>query len=171
MSLRSTSIFTVFLIAAATMLFQACKHEPNTIVDQELLDMAMETTGFTWYKNSDAWLPASDGTGHNYSNLRTRYDSIAATQLDSNGMVLANAVFPEGSFIVKELSNNNTVQRYAMLYKQSDNEHADDNGWVWGYVDSDGKISESASQKGSICIGCHTQSENIDYMLMNKFFP
>ncbi len=140
-------------------------------IDNQLLEMARQTTGFVWYKNSDAWLAKSSGSGHNYTSLRTRYNSTAATQLDGNGMVAANATFPEGSLVVKELSNGTSAQRYAILYKQTNSEHADDNGWVWGYMNQDGNIAASAKEKGAICTSCHLQSDNIDYMLMNKFFP
>ena len=44
-------------------------------------------------------------------------------------------------------------------------------GWVWGYINADESIAAPASEKGSQCISCHSQSDNIDYMLMNKYFP
>ena len=73
--------------------------------------------------------------------------------------------------MVKELfSSEATLGRFAILYKSENNENADDKGWVWGYVNADGSISESSSNKGKSCIGCHSQAGNIDYMLMNKFF-
>jgi hypothetical protein len=136
-----------------------------------LLNMSQETSGFTWYKNSDAWLPKSAGSGHNYTSLRTRYNTTAATQLDGDEKVLANASFPDGSLVVKELSSGTSVERYAILYKMSNHEHADANGWVWGYVNADGTVATTAEDKGAICTSCHLQSDNIDYMLMNKFFP
>jgi hypothetical protein len=172
MKSQSHIIWAVFLFTIFAITLQACKKdEAAEGIDLELLNMSEETAGFTWYKNSDAWLPASTGTGHNYSSLRTRYNAIAATQLDGDGKVMANASFPEESLIVKELSNESTVERYAILYKKSDSEHADSRGWVWGYINSDGTVATTAEDKGAICTGCHLQPDNIDYMLMNKFFP
>ncbi len=73
---------------------------------------------------------------------------------------------------MKELYENSTnVTRYAILYKKSDSPSADTKGWVWGYIDANGKVAEPASNKGKACISCHNQSDNIDYMLMNKYFP
>lgn len=167
---RSTLIWASFSLAIVAITLQACKKEAQGI-DLDLLNMARETNGFVWYKNSDTWLPASTGTGHNYSSLRTRYNSTAATQLDANGKVEVNASFPDGSLIVKELSNGTSAERYAILYKRSDSEHADSRGWVWGYVNEDGTVATTAEEKGAICTGCHLQPDNIDYMLMNKFFP
>ena len=82
------------------------------------------------------------------------------------------ATFPEGSLIVKELyDNSTTLGRYAILYKKSGSSDADAKGWVWGYINADGGVAEAASKKGSSCISCHSQADNIDYMLMNKYFP
>jgi len=84
---------------------------------------------------------------------------------------MANANFPEGSLVVKDLSNGTSSSLYAILYKRSGNEHTDADGWVWGYVNSDATEENSAEDKGASCNGCYSQLDNIDYMLMNKFFP
>lgn len=151
----------------------SCKKDKEAEgIDKEMYDLAQTTKGYTWYKFSDALLDKSSGSGHNYPYLRTRYNETAAAMLDSNGMIMESASFPEGSFIVKELfSDGSTIGRYAMLYKQSNHSSADARGWVWGYVNSDGTVAEPADKKGTSCIGCHSQQGSIDYMLMNKFFP
>ena len=169
MNNKTSILVGAFALACTVIVLQACKK--GSQIDQDLLNMAQETSGFTWYKNSDDWLPRSNGSGHNYNNLRTRFNTTAATQLDSLGKVMENASFPEGSLVVKELSDNSSAERYAILYKSSDSEYADANGWVWGYVNSDGSVATSAEDKGSSCTSCHLQPDNIDYMLMNKFFP
>lgn len=169
---KQTIIWVTFTLSIVAITFQACKKdEPAEGIDRELFDMAIETNGFTWFENSDAWLPKSSGSAHNYANLRTRYNTTAATQLDGNGRILANASFPEGSVIVKELSDGTSAELYAILYKRSDSEFADANGWVWGYVNADATVQTSAEDKGAGCISCHSQQGNIDYMLMNTFFP
>lgn len=168
---KHTALFTLFFILIITV--SACKkEEPAVGIDKQLYDMAVETSGFVWYKNSDVLLDKSAGTGHSQPFLRTRYNATAATQLDSAGKIIDGTSFPEGSLIVKELYDNaTTFGRYAILYKQSSNEHADANGWVWGYVNADETVALSATAKGSSCISCHSQAGNIDYMLMNKYFP
>lgn len=150
----------------------ACKKEEAKGTDRELYDMAKATNGFTWYKNSDAMLDKSSGSGHNYPFLRTRYNVLAASQLDADGKVKSGASFPDGSLIVKELHNSSHKnERYAILYKQSGHADADAKGWVWGYINDDGTVAEAAANKGKACNGCHNQADNIDYMLMNKYFP
>lgn len=151
----------------------ACKkEEKGTGTDKELYDMAIVTAGFTWYKHSDVLLDKSAGSGHAPPFLKTRYNTIAATKLDSSGKVKAGTKFPEGSLIVKELYDKSSkLERYAILYKSTGHKDADPKGWVWGYLNYDGSVSDPASNKGSTCINCHSQINNIDYMLMNKFFP
>lgn len=149
----------------------SCKKNPKGI-DGELYALSKESTGHVWFKNSEAFLDKSSGSGHNFPFLRTRFNAVAATQLDASGKIVDNAVFPEGSLVVKELYNSsNELERYATLYKKSDSEFADANGWVWGYIEKNGKVVESAELKGASCIGCHSQRGNIDYMLMNVYFP
>lgn len=155
------------------LLNDACqKDEPAVGIDETMYTLSVPTTGFVWYKKSDVRLAKSSGSGHSSPLFRTRYNDIAATMLDSNGKILAGASFPEGSLIVKELiENDNSISRYAVLYKQSSHASADANGWIWGYINSDGTVAIPASDKGDGCISCHSQSDNIDYMLMNKYFP
>lgn len=165
-------VSSLLIIGSVIVSLQACKHEkPLDGSDKKLFEMAQETTGFTWFKNSDALLAKSSGSGHSFAFLRTRYNSIAAQHLDADGRILPDAAFAEGALIVKELyENESTLSRYAVLYKSSGSEDADANGWVWGYINASGNVAVSATEKGAACISCHSQSESIDYMLMNKFF-
>jgi hypothetical protein len=167
------TIYILFICLSCIWTINSCKKEEQSKgTDKELYDMAKATSGFTWFKNSSSLLDKSSGSGHPQPFLRTRYNSIAASKLDSNGKIMAGATFPEGSLIVKELyDNSTTLGRYAILYKKSGSADADANGWVWGYINADGGVASAASNKGSSCTSCHSQSDNIDYMLMNKYFP
>ncbi|NOT38613.1 MAG: hypothetical protein HOP11_14670 [Saprospiraceae bacterium] len=164
---------TLIIMGLLLVLSYSCnKDEEATGTDKELLNLVEEKIQWVYFKNSTNYLTKSVGSGHNFSLLKTRYNALAASQLDANGKIISNAKFPEGSLIVKDLTNTtHHVERYAILYKQSTHKDADAKGWVWGYINTDGTVATSASDKGSICIGCHSQSDNIDYMLMNKFFP
>lgn len=171
---NKSKTFTVLTICFISILtINSCKKEQVAEgTDKELYDMSKATSGFVWYMNSSSLLGKSAGSGHPQPFLKTRYNPVAASQLDSNGKIMTGATFPEGSLIVKELyDNSTTLERYAILYKKSGSIDADANGWVWGYINSDGTVVESASKKGTSCINCHSQADNIDYMLMNKYFP
>ncbi|MFT4754382.1 MAG: hypothetical protein ACI85Q_001940 [Salibacteraceae bacterium] len=172
--MKQTQTFGIItLLAFSLFAIPSCKNDPiTTDIDWELYEMAQKTAGFTWYKNSSAVWSKSVGSGHSNPKLRTRYNSIASQFLDSTGKVIENSNFSDGSLIVKELMDTDeNLNRYAILYKDSGNESADANGWVWGYINADGTVAESATKKGVSCTGCHSQAGNIDSGLMNKEFP
>ncbi|MCD8529202.1 MAG: cytochrome P460 family protein [Chitinophagales bacterium] len=168
------SYFIFLLLSLSLIVFQAAcnKDKEATGIDKELFDMSVSTAGFTYYKNTDVLLDKSSGSGHSEPYLKTRFNATAASHLDTNGKVISGTQFSEGSLIVKELySSSSSIGRYAILYKDSGNEFADANGWVWGYINADGTVAASAEEKGSGCISCHSQNGNIDYSLMNQYFP
>lgn len=166
-------IISSVVIIICVLLGLTCKYDKFINgTDKKLRDISKELSGYVWFKQSDVLLNRSTSSGHSQPFLRTRYNAIAANKLDASGNIIAASVFDEGSIIVKELyTNNTTIGRYAILLKDKNDIYADKNGWVWGYVNSDGSIAESAANKGAACINCHSQTGNIDYMLMNKYFP
>ncbi len=169
--LKTLSILFCYMMGIWTI-HSCTKEKVAAGTDKELYDLSKETNGFVWYKNSNTLLNKSSGSAHPQPLLRTRYNALAAGKLDANGKIVTGAVFPEGALIVKELhADASTLGRYAILYKNSGSADADARGWVWGYINADGTVSEPASRKGASCISCHSQAGNIDYMLMNKFFP
>ncbi len=140
--------------------------------DQDLYLKAKTTTDFVWYKNSSAKLPKSSGSGHQQPLLSTRFNAVAATNLDANFKVKIGNSFADESLIVKELyDSDGKIDLYAILYKKATHANADSRGWVWGYINADGSVRISSSKKGNDCTSCHSQSGNEDYTLMNKFFP
>ena len=162
----------IFLLCSGIWITDSCDKETAEGTDKFLYDLSVDNFGHQWFGFSDQLLNKSSGSGHNQSFLRTRYNTVAAVQLDSTGRVKSGISFPNGSLIVKELVNSpGTVFRYAIMYKDSTHVDSDSNGWVWGYINGDGTVAEPASSKGSICTGCHAQSGHIDQTLMNKFFP
>ena len=168
----------IIFIVAITLVFVSCKKEEETIQNSDtnsgllLYEKAKITSNFTWYKNVDSLFKKSSGSGHGQAYFKTRFNAIAASKLTNEGKIQNNASFPEGSLIVKELyADEKSLDLYAILFKDSKNVDADAKGWLWGYIRPGGNVAVSASKKGSSCINCHSQSENIDYVLMNKFYP
>lgn len=162
-----TTHLLLFTVAALSIC--SCKKAKDT--EAEMLSMAQETSELTWYKNNDALLDKSPGSSHPQAQLRVGYNSTAVSVLDENYEIVEGTVFPEGSFIAKELWQDGAIERWAMMWKQPSNEFADANGWVWGYINDDESVAEPASNKGEACISCHSQSGHIDMTLMNLYFP
>ena len=168
----------IIFIISITLFFVSCKKEEETVnnsetnSDQLLYEKAKLTSNFKWYNNIDSLFKRSSGSGHGQTYFKTRFNAIAASKLTSDGKVQNNAQFPEGSLIVKELyTDQKSLGLYAILLKNSKSEDADAKGWVWGYIKPGGNVTVSASKKGSSCINCHSQAGNIDYVLMNKYYP
>ena len=172
MPFRSFSL-QLFLALVLAWSAVACKHEAGTApLDAELYQMALNSSGSVWYKNSPDLLPRSTGSGHSEAFLRTRFNGVAATALDSLYRVVADTTFPPGSLIVKELwSDANTLGSYAVLLKRPESEAADAGGWVWGYLRANGEVRAPALDRGAACRTCHTQDGEIDATLMNLYFP
>ena len=178
---NSIVLFSIYCVSI--YLICSCKyHNENVspIITNDTVDYgtdsimyinAKSSKNYTWYYLKDSLLSRSSGSGHSQPFFKTRFNSIAATKLNSKGRILDNAKFPEGSMIVKELILADTsVTRFAVMYKQTNSKNADVNGWVWGYINFDGTVSNPASKKGAGCLSCHSQTENIDNVLMNKYF-
>ncbi len=139
--------------------------------DLDLYAIAKSSDNFVWYKNSNIKHSKSIGSGHAQPFFKTRFNAIAALNLDSTFKIKTGSPFAEGSVIVKELYEDSNIDVYAILVKNASHKSADSRGWVWGYIYGDGSVKISSSKKGSDCSGCHSQSGNEDYILMNKFFP
>ena len=161
------------IIGLLVLLTTSCKYENfEGRFETEIYNKAKSTDGYVWFKYSNISLSKSSGSGHEQPLLKTRYNCIAAALLDSIGKIKLGAKFPEESIIVKELlDNSGNIQVYAVLYKNTSHPNADSKGWVWGYYNADGTVRISSSLKGRDCSGCHNQNANIDYMLMNKYYP
>jgi hypothetical protein len=176
------SKLTTVLVACivSIIMLEACKKEKEVetivpevpVTDSALYEMAKTTNGYVWYKHTNALLKKSAGSGHTPTYLRTRLNSIAASKLDNTGKVMLGSIFPEGSLILKELhSDSVTLVRYVIMYKKTRDVNADANGWLWAYINPDGKTAISIAEKGAQCISCHAQSGNINNILMNQAFP
>ncbi len=166
---------TLRLLVIASVLpgMSSCEHElEDDPLDAQLLELAVDASNNTWYKDNDTLLPRSPGSGHAQVLLRTRYNTVAASVLDSTEKVIPGSEFPSGSVAVKELfDNENTLAQYAIMFKKPTHPYADTDGWVWGYVRPDGEVREPSRNKGAACHGCHSQQGSIDFTLMNAYCP
>ncbi|TAE33752.1 MAG: hypothetical protein EAZ92_00450 [Candidatus Kapaibacterium sp.] len=138
----------------------------------QIFETAKQTSGYTWYKKSDALLAKTPKSAHAEPFMRTRFNATAAQMLDASGKVKEGAVFSEGSIITKELINTDkSLNGYALLIKRKADPNADADGWVWGYVTASGAERHPLTSKGNGCIGCHSIAGHIDRTLMNVSVP
>lgn len=163
------------LICLLSVILVSCSKKDATtkvtVTDKELFELAKYNPAHSWFKKNDTIYSKSTASGHSQPFLKTRYNSVAYSKFDSLGNLNDTSVFPEGSLIIKELLDEMyQIDRYAILYKNSTHEFADDKGWVWGYLNKDGSVIVSSSLKGNSCISCHSQNGSVDRTLMSTFF-
>lgn len=160
-------VFAPLLFVAAVACSDSSAGPDTDLTDADVSSLARSTGPWTFYKNRADTLLRSQVSGHSEARLRTRYNSIAATQLDANGKVRTGASFPDSSMIVKELIVGNKLERFTvMLKRNSTNAGA---GWLWAEYAPDGTALVSLMAKGRACTGCHVTG--IDYTRMNDGHP
>jgi hypothetical protein len=148
-------LFSFIAIAGCT------KDRTPVGIDAELFSKAQRKEGFSYYNFSTEFLESTKVGGHKSKYFRTKYNNLAATILDSTGVVVPGSFFPEGSIIVNEMSSiKGEPEKYAIMLKDEKSDYADEKGWVWSYVNADNTIIEPASRKGISCISCHSSDNS-----------
>jgi hypothetical protein len=157
-----TSNLGLALIFSAILIPSCVNHdlgdaslEPTT--DASLFAEAT-SSGFTYYQNGAILAPVSPSP---HGPFKLRFNSVASTVLDNTGELPEDGRFPDGSVIVKEGYQNNTLSLVIAIRKAP----ADDNassGWVWGAYLLDGTPTISIEDNGSQCVDCHSNTPNRD---------
>jgi len=138
----------------------------GTLTDAALHTLATAASGWTYYRLSPDTLSSSLASGHAERRLRIRFNARAATQLDANGRVRANAMFPDSSLIVKELYGaSGQITTLAVMFRRPGDANLAAN-WLWGYFDGSGNVRIPLSTRGNSCTGCH--SAGIDHSRANE---
>ncbi|MES2780715.1 MAG: cytochrome P460 family protein [Bacteroidota bacterium] len=142
---------------------------PTPVNMDSLLFAKSKETGFVWYQQNDSIKRSSSASPHS-KYFRVRFNSIAQSALTDNGRLPQGGVFPQGSFVVKELYDSATapLKLLAMMYKDSANSLAV-NGWVWLELKGDGGNYISATEKGVQCIGCHALNSRDQIRVFDLF--
>ncbi|MBC8090143.1 MAG: hypothetical protein H7Z40_23035 [Phycisphaerae bacterium] len=167
-----------FLVVPSVLLLVACSSATDSsapivsageITDAQVSALARAATGWTYYKNRPDTLLRSAQSAHAGTRLRTRFNTIASTQLDAAGKIRSGAVFPDSALIVKELIDGNTLIRYVVMLKLRNSANASAGGWLWAYYAPDGATQISITGRGASCAGCH--AVGVDYTRMGDSHP
>lgn len=161
--MRKSVIYSLLIIGV--MHFSACtsdKQEGVVISDQTLFELAINLSGYKFYKNNPDTLAVAGGSPHG-SFIRVRFNDAALDAMDAGISTLPGGTFPDGAVVVKEISDSRggPVNVLAIIYKSSAAANAGA-GWLWNEVRPDGSVIFSVARKGDGCIGCHSASGNID---------
>jgi len=158
-------IILIFLASIIGILHSCIydKVEPEGYVSDETLFSLSDTTvtNFQYYKNNLSILSAAGNSPHGA--FRVRFDSIAASALDTNGVLPSGATFPNNSVIVKETYIGSKIDLIVLMYKSAGAPNANLN-WVWGEYNTDGSVVYSSGKAGTDCVSCHSDPGNKDYV-------
>lgn len=127
--------------------------------DKALLDSAKNEAAFTYYNNSPSTVYS--GTNGPHGAFKLKFNKIAYAALTDNGKLPIGSEFPNGSFIVKEVSSNGI---YALMYKK-------EGAWLWSEINGNGSIIHSVNKDASTaCISCHSQPGQRDLVVSFNFY-
>lgn len=130
--------------------------------DKALFLWINNESGYSWYKNDSAIVPASEDTERAHDNfMRIKLNKKAASVLDSTGRLPKGKSFPDSSIIIKEIfsEKNKPAELFAVMVKLNDDNNAG-KGWLWAEYTPAGETEYSVNKKGGICIKCHTPGDD-----------
>ncbi len=162
--LRTNKKFSLSIICIAILLV-CCTKQIGTnpalaYSDKALLDSA-KNQKYSYYKNNPNQLLS--GIHGPHGSFKLRFNSIAYSVLTDNGKLPIGSVFPEGSFIVKDVYTSGTISLYAYMYKHN-------GAWLWGEAKSNGEFVAKIKDGATLCVGCHSQSGNRDLAVAFNFY-
>jgi hypothetical protein len=128
--------------------------------DEALLDSA-SNKNYKYYKNKPDTLWS--GIHGPHGTFKLRFNSVAYKALTDAGKLPVGSVFPEGSFIIKDVYKDNAISFYAWMYKRK-------SAWIWGEAFTNGEFIIRAKDGQNSCAGCHSQTGNRDLAVTFKFY-
>jgi len=138
------------------------------VTDAQLYQLQRAPTPWQTYRMHPDTLSRAGNSAHP-DRIYVRYNPVAATQLDAQGRVRADADFPDSSLIVKDVFTASERTVIAYMFKMRSAPNAGPAGWVWAETLDDGTPFISASTRGAGCAPCH--STGIDFTRMNDTHP
>jgi Cytochrome P460 len=146
-----------------SIVLKSCvNHEFSDITTSQNSDQSLfeevNATGYQYYQNGNTISPASASP---HGPFKLRFNEIALSSLDNSGELPENGTFKDGSILVKEIYQNNTLSLYAVIKKAASDPGAAQ-GWLWSEYALDGTPVISINQKGSGCTNCHGDTPNRD---------
>lgn len=149
-------------VLTATVLF-SCRKDVgvNPLLaysDKALFDSTKNSAAFTYYQNAPSTVYS--GTTGPHGSFKLKFNKVAYAALTDGGKLPVGAVFPEGSFIVKEVQSSGLV---AVMYKKS-------GSWLWAEMNADGSTYYSVNKDPSVCTSCHSQSGQRDLVVSFNFY-
>lgn len=174
--MRHTKILTILaLIIGSSLFIQSCSEDDddngqnNSSSTEFIADDDTFTDFMSWsldatHQGPDPALGAAHG-GNDSTVTRMVYFK--------DGQNPQDGVYPVGTVIVKHSSNpDQSVNEFTAMAKRGNDFAPSGGDWEWFMLDSDGTIAEDedgnpmrgADLMGGMCVSCHAQASNKDYV-------
>lgn len=158
--------YVIFSLFFCFVINYSCKKDKGknpelAYSDKALLDSCLNEAAFVYYKN-DAGAVLS-GIHGPHGSFKLKFNKIATAVLTDAGKIPAGYVFPEGSMVVKQIMNGNTIVFYAFMYKYN-------GSWLWGEAKPNRDLVHGVNDNASICTSCHQQTGNRDWVTSFHFY-
>lgn len=152
-------VFCLLISFTTSCTYKKFNPGPTAFDDKALLDSAKNQLAFVFYKNAPSVIYSASNGPH--GPFKLKFNKLANSVLTDNGKLPIGKVFPNGSFVVKEVQSSGI---YAFMYKKS-------GSWLWGEAYADGSIIFAVSNDpGKSCINCHSQSGQRDLVMSFNFY-
>jgi hypothetical protein len=156
------------LILILTIILFSCskrvgKNPSLAYSDFALLDSCLNTTNKFYKNNSTRFLTGNPNSNGQHGVFKLRFNSIAYAALTDSGKLPLNVKMPEGALIVKDVYVNGKLDLYAFMYKYS-------GSWLWAEIRPNKEVIYSVTKTNDICINCHSQQGNRDYLRTFDFY-
>lgn len=159
-------IWVLFTLLSFLFIIGACKKNevPEGALNDKNLFKLIETQSFTYYKGDDSRLQAASASAHG-GYIRTLFNPIAQSVLDSNGVLPSSAEFPDSSIVLKEVYDglNDGLNLYAVMMKLPNHPNSG-SGWIWSEYKLNGDVIITIADEGDACVSCHSASGHRDFV-------
>lgn len=157
-------VYLLFTAFTLILIIDACKKAevPAGALNDDNMFQLITTQNFTFYKNNSDRLQAVSASAHG-GYIRTSFNSIALSVLDSTGVLPEGTEFPDSSIVLKEVYDGTTdgLNLYAVMMKLPDHPNQS-GGWIWSEYGPSGKVIISIAEEGDACVSCHSAADNRD---------
>ncbi|CAN5347905.1 hypothetical protein BH09BAC1_BH09BAC1_30550 [soil metagenome] len=154
-----TTTLLLALLSTLALVWNSCKKDDPTSEDDAIFQM-IQNEALQYYQSNDTVLNNAGNSPH--GTFKLLFNQTAWAALGTDGKLPAGASFPEGSFILKDVTRSGSTSFYAAMWKKPNSGNATE-GWLWYEAKLDGSLIVGVSTKGDGCIGCHRGNTHRDF--------
>lgn len=164
---------TAILLLFSLSIMTSCKDDEEDEVTPENEEFVADNNSF---KDFDSWMMVAQHQGPDPALGQAHHgnDSTVVREVFfKNDQMPVNGVYPTGTIIVKESTNpDNSIHEVTAMVKRGNDFNPSGGDWEWFMLtpngdiakDQDGNAMRGANLMNGMCLSCHTQASNDDYV-------